>query len=457
MSATTHTMPAADAAWLHMDRPTNPMVVNSLVRLAETPDYGRVAEVIEERLVARFPRFRQRVVDPPGRPPAFEDDPFFDIENHLHRRPLPAPGDRRALEGMVGDLITPPIDPGKPLWHAYLLEGYGDGAAVLWRIHHSLADGIALAQVMLSIADGAASPPRVAPPRPSEERGALDRVASAPGRAASVARAVAGAAIHEGATALAHPARLRELAGGARRDASTVAKLVASPADAPSALRQGLSGTRRVAWTDPFPLARVKDGGHRLRVTVNDMLMTALAATLAEVMSADGGAPEEIHAMVPVNLRPPDRPISSDLGNDFALVLLELPTGELRPAERLRQINSRMNALKDSHEAPIAFGLLNALGMSPPWVEDRVIEFFTDKASMVVTNVPGPAERLEFAGAPIDGVLVWAPCSGSLGLTVSIFSYAGEVSVGFMADTALLEDPEPLARTFEAELDRLCP
>jgi hypothetical protein len=90
-------------------------------------------------------------------------------------------------------------------------------------------------------------------------------------------------------------------------------------------------------------------------------------------------------------------------------------------------------------------------------VEDRLIGFFTDKASLVVTNVPGPREPISFAGAPITGVLVWAPCSGSLGMTVSIFSYAGEVTTGFMADTALIPNPEPLARAYERELATLCP
>ena len=130
------------------------------------------------------------------------------------------------------------------------------------------------------------------------------------------------------------------------------------------------------------------------------MLLAALAASLGSRLGEDGELPEEIHAMVPVNLRPPDRPVPAELGNDFALILLELPLAEMRPAERLRQVNSRMNSLKASHEAPISFGLLSAIGKTPPWVEGRLIEFFTEKASMVVTNVPGPSERLSFAGAP---------------------------------------------------------
>jgi WS/DGAT/MGAT family acyltransferase len=187
-------------------------------------------------------------------------------------------------------------------------------------------------------------------------------------------------------------------------------------------------------------------------VTINDLLVSALAGALHQLLAENGGLPDEIHAMIPFNLRPLDQPIPTELGNDFALILLGLPVGEARPAERVREISSRMNKIKSSHEALIAHGIISALGLTPPWVEDRLIGFFTEKASLVVTNVPGPRQQLHFAGAPISGVLVWAPCSGSLGMTVSIFSYNGEVTVGFMADTALRAGAVQLARAYEDQL-----
>jgi WS/DGAT/MGAT family acyltransferase len=254
---------------------------------------------------------------------------------------------------------------------------------------------------------------------------------------------------------VAHPDHLRQLAETALQDVTTTAKLIGSPADAPSDLRVPLTGARKVAWSDPFPLARVKEAAARLRVTINDMLVTALAASLQDLLGGDGKLPEEIHAMVPFNLRPLDEPVPADLGNDFALILLTLPVGPLRPAERLRQVSSRMDEIKDSHEAPISYGIISAIGLTPPLVEDRLIGFFSEKASLVVTNVPGPRHQLHFAGVPIEGVLVWAPCSGSLGMTVSIYSYAGEVTTGFMTDTAVIPDPEPLARAYEKELHDL--
>ncbi len=451
-----HTMPAADAAWLHMDRATNPMVVNGLNLLGEAPDPDRARRLLQERLVDRFPRFRQRIADPLGRTPAFEDDPTFDVDNHVHRMSLPEPGDQAALLELVGDLVTAPLDPGKPLWHAYLIEGYDGGAAVLWRIHHCIADGIALARVMLATTDdGEAAIESAGPEEDEEDRGLLTRLTDIPRSAVSALRGAGAAAVHEGMETAAHPGHLRELANTALQDVSTTAKLLASPADVASDLRGPLTGRRRVAISEPVSLERVKEAAARRRVTINDLLLTALAASLHDHLQGPDGSPEEIHVMVPFNLRPLDEPVPAELGNDFALILLELPTGQMTAAERLREVNSRMGKIKDSHEGLISYGILSAIGMTPPWLEDRLIGFFSDKASLVVTNVPGPRQRLHFAGAPIEGVMVWAPCSGNLGLTVSIFSYFGEVTSGFMADTGLV-DPEPLARGYERELRELC-
>lgn len=447
-------MSAADAAWLHMDQATNPMVVNGLLRLGGVPEVDDILEAIDLRLLGRFPRFSQRVVERRGRTPAFEDDPGFDPRRHVHRLGLPAPGGKGALEELVSDLVSAPLDHTHPLWQNYLIETDDGGAALLWRMHHCIADGIALARVMLSLADAADPGPPAR--RGAARRGPLGRLGALAGGAFGATKAVAGTAVHESADALVHPGHLQKLGSRATHDLSTAAKLLASPADQPSALSEPLSGSRRVAWSDGFPLERVKESCHDLRVTVNDLLVTALAATLRECLQIEGRFPDGIHAMVPVNLRPLDQPIPADLGNAFALILLELPVGEMPPAERLRQVNSRMNEIKNSHEALISFGLLDAMGMTPPWAESRLVDFFAEKASLVVTNVPGPRERLGFCGQPVEGVLVWAPCSGSIGMTVSIFSYAGEVSVGFMTDTALVPDPEPLARGYEQALAELC-
>src|SRR5262245_39719972 len=126
-------MSSADAAWLHMDRPTNLMVINSVLLFDEPVDWERAKRITQERLIDRYPKFRQRVVESrlPLWPPKWEDDPDCPLEHHMHHLALPAPGDAAALQGLVGDLMTMPLDRSRPLWHQYMVDGFGDGAALI--------------------------------------------------------------------------------------------------------------------------------------------------------------------------------------------------------------------------------------------------------------------------------------------------------------------------------------
>ena len=154
-AASSQHLSSADAAWLHMDRPTNLMVINSVLLFDEQLDWERLTEVVRQRLVEAYPRFRQRVAE--GRLPlsaaGWVDDEDFDLARHMHRRGLPAPGDEAALKQLAGDLASIPLDRGKPLWDMYLIDGPVPGCAVIVRMHHCIADGIALARVMLSLTD----------------------------------------------------------------------------------------------------------------------------------------------------------------------------------------------------------------------------------------------------------------------------------------------------------------
>jgi hypothetical protein len=114
-----------------------------------------------------------------------------------------------------------------------------------------------------------------------------------------------------------------------------------------------------------------------------------------------------------------------------------------------------MAAIKRSPEGPISYAILEAVGLTPPQLESRIVDIFTAKASAVMTNVPGPREVVYLAGTPVRAVLVWAPTSGSVGMSVSIFSYRGEVTVGLLVDAGLVPDPQRIARHTEQELAAL--
>jgi diacylglycerol O-acyltransferase / wax synthase len=450
-----HAMSSADAAWLRMDSPTNLMVVNSVLWFEEPVDWERLRGVLEERIVERFPRFRQIAVEPAApRSPHWEDCVDFDMDLHLHHIALPAPGDDEALRELMSDLMSTPLDRTKPLWQMYLVDGYRGGAALVCRIHHAVADGIALTRVMMLLTDSSADAQAAQIDAPSPEHHA-SRLRSA----AHVARAGSGRILHESFESALHPGHIASIAAGVTRelagDTRALAKLLLAGTDTETVLRGPLVARNRVAWSNEIPLADVKAIGHRADATVNDVLIAAVSGSISNYLGRHGSHEAAVHAMVPFNLRPFDEPVDPQLGNRFALVLLTLPTVHRDPLVRLTAAKREMDAIKRSREPAVAYGILSMIGVTPSQVEARLVNMFADKTSLVLTNVPGPRNPVYVAGAKVAGVLPWAPCSGSLGMTVTIFSYAGGIRVGFMTDARRVPDPETLARGFEREFHEL--
>ena len=436
-----------DAAWLRMEDPTNLMMVTGLMLFEERLEMDRLRRVLRDRLVT-FPRFRQRVRS--ARlglgAPAWEDDAKFDIDSHLHRIALPSPGDKRALENLVSDLLSTPLDYSKPLWQIHLIEGYGDGCALLSRIHHAIADGIALVGLMLSLTD-------------TEPGGDRDQRPARPARRAArllppmfdLPLAVA----EQGLQMVQDPSRALALAKFAAGGAFELARLTIAAPDPKTALRGELGVAKRAAWSRNIPLDAIKRAGRAAGGTVNDVLVSAATGALRRYLIGRGERLEgvEIRAAIPVNLRPLDRAL--DLGNRFGLVYLSMPLGIADPFERFGEVRRRMNELKDSPQALVAYGVLSAIGTVPSQVQPLAVQFFGSKASVVMTNVPGPREPLFLAGRRISSVMFWVPQSGHLGIGISILSYAGSVMVGVNTDAGLIPDPEAVVSAFHDEIDQL--
>jgi diacylglycerol O-acyltransferase / wax synthase len=458
-------MAPADAAWLHMDRPSNLMVVNAVMWFDSPLDWAVVRKVFQTRMVDRFPRFRQRVVDTnialgPLRAPQWEDDDDFDIDNHLHHRALPAPGGQQELQQLIADLMTAPLDPSKPRWQGYFVDGYGAGSAVVGRFHHCIADGMALAEVMISLTDDAPAAQAAVPEELTPRRQGLLATVTAPANAASNAlgsviagtRIAAEAVLHESRAVLARPDRLLELVGAGRADLAALARVLLLPADSASVLRGHTKVAKRVSWSAPIPLADVKAAGRATGGTVNDVLMTALTSSVRTYLERHGSLVDDVRALVPVNLRRPGAPLPRKLGNRFGLVFLDLPVGLADASGRLAALQTRMNRLKHSPEGAVVFGILNTIGLMPTQAESAIVDVLATKGTMVVTNVPGPRKTVYLAGTPVAGVIFWVPASGDIGIGVSILSYADQVFFGIASDAGILPDPDFLVREFEREL-----
>lgn len=451
---------SVDVAWYQMEDPTNLMMITGVFIFDGPVDFDRLKATLDVRFVQRFRRFRQRIVAKRshfGRP-HWEDAPNFDVSSHVHRIALPAPGDQVALQAMVSDLMSMPLDFSKPLWHFHLIEGYGDRSVLLARMHHAVADGIALVQVLLSMTDTAPDAPtqnEAPPPHKPKGWNPLAPVVRPAQTAVKLTQKTVGAAAKTTLTAARNPEYLIDLARTGTDMALTTGRVLLMAPDPQTIYRGKLVVRKQAAWSDPIPLDDVKLIGRAVGGTVNDVLMSAAAGAMRRYMLGRGEPVADLNfrAVIPFNLRKPSRRI--ELGNKFGLVFLSLPIGIGDPVDRLRELKQRMDALKDTTEPIVTYGILGLIGMLPNRLEDVVVEIFGKKGTLVMTNVPGPREKLYLAGTPFSEMMFWVPQSGRLGLGISILSYNNQVMVGVASDSSLVPDPETIVACFQEELDAL--
>ena len=404
-----------DATWLRMDSDTNPMVITGMLVLDGPLERAAEAELVE-RLLAE-PRFHRRAVGPALGVGAWhwEDSPHFDPALHVHRVALPSPGDDAALAELLSDLMSTPLDHARPLWQLYVVE-LPKGTALITRIHHSMGDGVALVRMLLAITGIDVNP---------EEVGVL---ASTP---------VTGAV---------------DLAKRTAEQALALGKLLLLPGDTPTPLKGRQSSRKRAAWSRAYSLEAIKKAAHALDAKTNDLLMASVTAGLRSYLEHREAMHDglEVHAVVPVFFRG-----AAGLGNHFGLVFLALPLGTSEPHDRVRALKRRMDHIKATPEAQVTFAILAATGVASPEIESIVVDIFSRKGSVMVTNIPGPPVPLTMAGRPLERMLVWAPTSGHVGVGVSLLSYAGSVRMTVAADAALVPDPERIVAAFEADMDAL--
>lgn len=449
---------AVDTAWLRMEQRNNLMMITGVMLFDQPLAIERLRATLEQRFL-RYERFKQRVVKPmlPGQPIRWETDPHFDIHAHVHRFRMPPPGDKAMLQRLVSHYMSQQLDFSRPLWDFTLVEGYGEGCALISRIHHSIADGIALVSVMLSMTDKEPDAPWSGPmeePRRRRDRNPVAAFLRPATKAIETTVHMADNVVHEGMEALIHPAKAMELTRLGMSTAGAAAKLALMGADPPTILKGPLQIQKGAAWSENIPLTDVKAVGKVLGGTVNDVLLTAVAGALRRYLIERDQPTDDlnIRAVIPVNLRPIDI-VSPKLGNFFGLVFLSLPLGIEDPFDRLHELKRRMDHIKDSPEAVLALGILNVTGAVPEAIQDIIVNIFGKKATAVMTNVPGPRETLYLAGQPIRGVMFWVPQSGRLGLGVSILSYDGQVTLGVASDLGLIPDPERIIEGFHAEFE----
>jgi len=455
MSSEMTPMSSVDHAWLRMDSPENPMMICGVLMLEEPIALDRLKRVLEERFL-RFRRFRQRIVEK-GDKAWWQDDPLFDLDNHLHQIALPGKAGKAELEALVSDLNSTALDFRRPLWQMHYIDQYNGGSALLIRIHHCIADGISLVRVLLSLTDKTPEPKlhkiHRARKRHTGEtsyiRQVLHRTVDSALTAAGQARLLLQSIREEPN----YPVKLASTAGGIAMD---LAKLGLAPFEPKTNLKAALSGRKEVAWAEPLDLAEVKACAKALGGTINDALMCVATGALHRHFQATGETiPESgIRVAVPFNLRPLDQPIDT-LGNRFGLVLVSLPVEVADPIMCFNQVQENMNRLKRSYQAQVTYSLLDLFGRGPDILERRALDLLSNKASAVLTNVPGPRNAVYLAGSKLVQPMFWVPQSGSIGIGMSIFSYDGTVQFGITVDKAIHADPHAVMKYFKESFQAL--
>jgi WS/DGAT/MGAT family acyltransferase len=460
-------MSKVDTAWLRMDCPTNLMMIVGVWIIKPSVPYAQVCERVQERLL-KYPRFGQRVVqDATGA--AWVDVPDFDIEQHVVREKLSRTTkarEQKALQNRLAELAMQPLDMNRPLWQIHLVENYQGGSAMMVRIHHCIADGIALIAVTQSLVDGGLAPPqRTAKDdahdgmrSSAEEWVAHTLIKPFTDLAVKTLDAAGDGAVNfmealsEPKKGLSGSVEVAKLAYQVLRDAAALALM---PDDSPTRLKGTPGGTKRVAWCEPIALEEVKAVGKALNCSINDVLLSCVAGAIGSYLKSFGDeiAGKEIRAMVPVNLRPIED--AYKLGNHFGLAPVVLPIGIENPIERVYEVRRRMGEMKGSVQPLLAFGLLAVAGLLIKPGQDAMLNLFSKKTTAVMTNVPGPREKLKFLGATLEQSLVWVPQSGTVGLGVSILSYGGGVQFGVISDGTLCPEPQAIIDRFEPEFSKL--
>ena len=437
-----------DASNLRVEDWGVPMHVAALVILDRTPlgsarhDGLEAVRAAVERRLHLAPRLRQVLYRPrPGLGPAvWVDHRGFDIRQHVLARAVPAPGDEEALLSVCAELNSGRLDRSRPLWEMWVLDDLADGhAAILIRLHHVVADGIAAMAMMAALFDPGSGPARPVPaapewmPRPVP--GARELAADAPRRQCQAAVAALARMRHPEAVA----ARLRVLARQAGR--------LAREGRAPRVSLNVPVGEHRLIRLVRADLEPARAVAHAHGGTVNDIVLAAVAGGARRLLAGRSELRPglELKASVPVSVRSPADPPTA--GNRVGVMVVPLPVGDADAGRRLRRT---AHATAERKRLP------------PVQPNARILQRWMVRAmsrqrlvNLLTSDLPGPQEPLRFAGARVLELFQIGVVQGNITITVGALSYAGQLNLGIVADRDAVPDLAEFTEGMSDALERL--
>jgi WS/DGAT/MGAT family acyltransferase len=365
--------------------------------------------------------------------PMWREHCDVDLDYHIRPWRLPAPGGRRELDEAISRIAGAPLDRERPLWEMYFVEGLvNDRIAVVGKIHHALADGVASANLMargMDLQPGPEGGPYVSDPAPSARQ--------------LVASAVADHLRHIGRI----PATVRYTARGlgrVRRSSRKLSPELTRPfTPPPTFMNHMLTPERRFA-TATLALADVKETGKRLGATINDMVLAMSTGALRTLLLRYDGKADPLLASVPVSFDFSPERIS---GNRFTGMLVALPTDSDDPLERVQCCHENAISAKESHRLMGPELVSRWAAYMPPAGTEAFFRWASGRdgqnkiLNLNISNVPGPRERGRVGGALVTEIYSVGPLTAGSGLNITVWSYVDQLNISVLSDGATVKDP----------------
>ena len=430
------TMSPLDASFLHIEDAVTHMHIGSVgIFEGPAPGPGEVRSAIAGRLPL-VPRYRQKVRFVPlalGRP-TWVDDPHFNLDYHVRRTGLPAPGGDEELRNLVGRVMSQQLDRSKPLWEMWIVEGLDDGRwALISKTHHCMVDGVSATDLLSVILSNERDP----------ESADADAWApgSEPNSAALVAHSLAGRAAspYEATrtvlSAVRGPRRVARQTFDTARGLANMRPLLNT--NAASSLNGPIGPHRRWDWARAR-LSEVKRIRAAHDATINDVVLAAITHGFRGLLLSRGESVEGrvIRSLVPVSVRADDE--HGTYNNKVSAMFAELPVEIGDPVQRLQSLHEQMQHLKRSGQAVAAERLTALSGFAPGMLLSLAGRVGTrlpqSSVNTVTTNVPGPQQPLYLSGRRMLEAFPFVPLGGHVRIGVAIFSYDGGINFGVTGD-----------------------
>jgi diacylglycerol O-acyltransferase / wax synthase len=397
-------------------------------------DIEAFRQVIGGRLNKLEP-FRYQLVDIPFKfhHPMWREHCDVDLNYHIRPWLLRAPGGRRELDEAIGQIASTPLERDRPLWEMYFVEGLANNrVAVVGKVHHALADGVASANLMARGMDLVPTPdsgPQVSDPAPTKRQ--------------LMTSAFVDHLRHMGRI----PATIRyttEGLGRVRRSSRKFSPELTRPFEPPPTFMNHMLTPERRFATATLALADVKETGKRLGATINDMVLAMSTGALRTLLLRYDGTAAPLLASVPVSY---DFSLERISGNRFSGMMVALPADSDDPLERVRVSHENAAFAKESHHLMGPELISRWAAYWPPAATEAAFRWASSRdgqnkvLNLNISNVPGPRERGRVGGALVTEIYSVGPLTAGSGLNITVWSYVDQLNISVLADGATVKDP----------------